>query len=407
MPAANDMELVRDYARRNSESAFAELVRRHINLVYSVAVRFTGNPGDAADVTQAVFILLARKAANLSNRTGLTGWFYETTRLTAAGFLRSQNRRRFWEQEACMESDLNSPEAGNLWRQLAPHLEAAMSRLGECDRTLLALRFYENKTGAEAAALLGIREEAAHKRTARALEKLRNFFAKRGVSSTTAIIANEISANSIQAAPVALAKAVTAVALAKGATASVSTLTLIKGALKIMAGTKTKTTVVASVGILLATGTTVAVLEAKAHADREKDFVAYAIQHQSLTQRLFARQANDSETRRQLEGVWIITDKRFQGNPRFAHYPKNYPHLKTWTLTNWAIVTYDSKSNVVYSASGPYELSGSLYTETVELGTGNMTNYIGTSLQYRLRVQGNRYYQMGSGIEETGQRLPQ
>ena len=113
-----------------------------------------------------------------------------------------------------------------------------MSRLAERDRTLLALRFYENKTGAEAAAQLGIQEEAAHKRTARALEKLRKSFTRRGIDSTTAVIAEQISAHSVQAAPVALAKAVTAVAIAKGATASISTLTLIKGALKIMAGQK-------------------------------------------------------------------------------------------------------------------------------------------------------------------------
>jgi len=265
MPDANDMELVRNYTRQNSESAFAELVRRHINLVYSVAMRFTGNPGDAEDVTQAVFILLARKAAGLSDRTALTGWLYETTRLTAAGFLRSQNRRRKWEQEACMQSNLNAPETDNLWRQLAPHLEAAMSRLGERDRMLLALRFYENKTGAEAASLMGIREEAAHKRTARALEKLQRFFAQRGVDSTTAIIASEISANSIQTAPAALAKSVTAVALAKGATTSISTLTLVKGALKIMAWTKAKTAIVASVGILLAAGTTTVTIKEIAH----------------------------------------------------------------------------------------------------------------------------------------------
>ena len=265
MPDANDMELVRNYTRQNSESAFAELVRRHINLVYSVAMRFTGNPGDAEDVTQAVFILLARKAAGLSDRTALTGWLYETTRLTAAGFLRSQNRRRKWEQEACMQSNLNAPETDNLWRQLAPHLEAAMSRLGERDRMLLVLRFYENKTGAEAASLMGIREEAAHKRTARALEKLQRFFAQRGVDSTTAIIASEISANSIQTAPAALAKSVTAVALAKGATTPISTLTLIKGALKIMAWTKAKTAIVASVGILLAAGTTTVTIKEIAH----------------------------------------------------------------------------------------------------------------------------------------------
>lgn len=174
-----------------------------------------------------------------------------------------------------------------------------------------------------------------------------------------------------------------------------------------MAWTKTKTTVAASVGILLLTGITVTVLEGKAKADRKEDLVASQFQHQSWMQKLFGRQADDSETRRQLEGAWIITDKRLQGNARFTHYRQDNPHFKTWTSTNWAIVTYGSKSNVVFSASGPYELHGDLYTETVVSGTGTMTNYIGARMQYKLRVKGDRYYQMGSGLEETGQRIAQ
>jgi hypothetical protein len=108
---------------------------------------------------------------------------------------------------------------------------------------------------------LGLSEDAAEKRVNRALEKLRNFFAKHGVSSTTATIAGAISANSVQAAPVALAKTATAVAITKGAAASGSTLTLIQGALKLMAWTKAKTAVVAGVAILLTTGTSVVVME--------------------------------------------------------------------------------------------------------------------------------------------------
>ena len=274
MADASDMDLVREFAGQNSEAAFAELVRRHISLVFSVALRFTGNPGDAEDVTQAVFIILARKAPGLSTRTVLTGWLYETTRYTASRLLRAQIRRQVREREASMQTILDEPGDNKLWSQLAPHLEAAMSRLGERDRTLLALRFYENKTGAETATLLGIREEAAHKRTARALEKLRNFFEKRGITSTSAIIAETISANSIQPAPAALAKTVTAMALAKGAAASTSTLTLIKGAMKIMAWTKAKTAIVAVVAVILATGTGVVVINKVHHAPSPVRLVA-------------------------------------------------------------------------------------------------------------------------------------
>jgi len=255
MTDRNDMDLMRAYAAHNSEPSFAELVRRHINLVYSVALRWTGNSADAQDVTQAVFIILAKKSAGLCQRAILTGWLYETTRLTARQFLRTRSRRQVHEQEAYMQSTLNDPGTDGVRRQLAPHLEAGMSRLAERDRTLLALRFYENKTGAEAAALLGIREEAAHKRTARALEKLRQFFTKRGVNSTTAMLAGAISANSVQPAPALLAKSVASVAIVKSAAASASTSALIKGALKLMAWSQVKTAVITGVVLLLATAT--------------------------------------------------------------------------------------------------------------------------------------------------------
>ena len=106
----DDMALLREFARDNSETAFAELVQRHLNLVYSVALRYTASPGDAQDVAQAVFIILARKAARLHDRTVLTGWLYETTRLTAAGWLRTQKRRQAREQEAYMQSTLDQAD---------------------------------------------------------------------------------------------------------------------------------------------------------------------------------------------------------------------------------------------------------------------------------------------------------
>ncbi len=255
------MELVREFARHNSETAFTELVRRHINLVYSVARRCTGNDGDAHDVAQAVFIILARKAAGLREKTLLTGWLYETTRFAAARLLRTNARRHAREQEAYMQSTLNETNIADVWTQLPPHLETAMGKLNTADRALLVLRFYENKSGPEAAALLGIREDTAHKRVTRAIEKLRKVFAQRGVTLTATAIVGAVSANSVQAAPMALAKSVTAVAIAKGAAASGSTLTLIKGALKIMAWTKMKTVIVVGVSVLFVAGTTMVVIK--------------------------------------------------------------------------------------------------------------------------------------------------
>jgi uncharacterized protein (TIGR03435 family) len=276
MPDANDMDLVREFARHNSEAAFTKLVRRHINLVYSVALRCTDDAGDAQDVTQAVFIILARKAAGLRERTLLTGWLYETTRFTAARLLRTNVRRHAREQEAYMQSNLNkgdlsrhsgaTADTAAIWTQLSPHLETAMSKLTERDRALLVLRFSADNSGPEAAALLGIREDAAHKRMTRAIEKLRKFFAQRGVTLSGAAIAGTVSANSVQGAPVALVKTISVIAVAKGAAATTSTLTLVKGALKIMAWTKTQIAIVSCAAVLLAAGTvTIAVKKYQEH----------------------------------------------------------------------------------------------------------------------------------------------
>jgi RNA polymerase sigma factor (sigma-70 family) len=255
MPEMDDIELLAQYARNHSEAAFAALVERHVNLVHSVALRNVGNPHAAEEITQAVFIILARKANKLPRHAVLSGWLYQTTRLTAANFLRGEIRRQKREQEAYMQSTLNESES-EAWRQIAPILDDAISKLGECDRNAILLRFFENRNLRDVGLALGASEDAAKMRVNRALEKLRKFFRNRGVTLSGALIAGAVSAHSVQAAPAVLAKSITAVAITQGVAASGSTLTLIKTTLKLMAWTKMKTAVVTGAVIILVAGTT-------------------------------------------------------------------------------------------------------------------------------------------------------
>ena len=316
----DDMALVREYAASQSEPAFETLVSRHVNLVYSAALRQVRDPHLAEEISQAVFVILARKAGSLGSQTILSGWLYRTARFAAADALKTQRRRQHREQEACMQSTFDDHPMDAAWQELSPLLDEAMAQLRDQDRDALVLRYFENKSLREVGDALGLQERAAQKRVARGLEKLHAFFARRGIASTTAIIAGAVSANSIQAAPVALTKSITAVAVAKGATVSGSTLTLIKGALKIMAWTKAKTTAVAVAAAIVASGTTAIVIktgafgigrgnanrpaETQAKLDRSPRIRSNGINDaHRLPDRLFTYPAGDEATRRYLEGI--------------------------------------------------------------------------------------------------------
>src|SRR5258708_9159753 len=160
----DDMELVRQYATHQSESAFAALVSRHTNLVYSAALRRVSDPQLADEVTQAVFIILARKAGSLIPQTILAGWLYRTACFTANSARKREYRRQQREQEAYMQSTLHETQTDAAWKQMSPLLEEAMLRLGRGDRGALGLRFFFWCSLNEVGGGLGAREEDAQKR---------------------------------------------------------------------------------------------------------------------------------------------------------------------------------------------------------------------------------------------------
>jgi len=209
-----DSALLGQYAESHDEAAFAELVRRHIDLVYSVALRqANGDTHLAQDATQAVFVDLARKARSLAGRETLAGWLHTSARFAAGNAVRGEVRRRVREHEAVTMHEITSAPDVN-WEHLRPLLDESVGQLKEADRDAIVLRFFEGKSHEEIGALLGLSENSANKRVERALDKLREHFGRWGIIASSALLATAMIENSVQAAPAELAANVTKAALA-------------------------------------------------------------------------------------------------------------------------------------------------------------------------------------------------
>jgi RNA polymerase sigma factor (sigma-70 family) len=221
-----DLQLLERFGRERAEDAFAEIVRRHLGLVFSAALRQVRSPHLAEEVAQSVFTDLARQAHRLAPGSILSAWLYQVTRRTAIDVVRREARRQAREQAAYALAAMNatdfscqSPTEGDPdWDQIAPMLDEAMHSLGEPDRAAVLLRFFENKSLLEVGQVLGTSEEAARKRVSRAVERLRAFLSKRGVAVGASGLAVLLSAHAVEAVPAGLAATITTSATVAGAT---------------------------------------------------------------------------------------------------------------------------------------------------------------------------------------------
>ncbi len=289
MQTKTDLQLLREYVGTGSETAFSELVSRHADLVYSAALRQVIEPDFARDVAQSVFADLARKARSLSGDVVLAGWLYRSTRFAALTFLRDERRRRNRERLAMQLLD-PSGESSTDWDRICPVLDEAMANLGDVDRDALVLRFFKNEDLRSVGAALGTSEDAAQKRVARALEKLRAFLLRRRVTLSSAALATALTGSAVQAAPAALAGTISTAVIA-GASAAAASSPF--GLLNVMSLTKLKAGLLGAV-VLAGAGTPIMV--------QQKSIARLRVENRELHEQSQQLQQPRSENQR-LDGL--------------------------------------------------------------------------------------------------------
>jgi RNA polymerase sigma factor (sigma-70 family) len=284
-----DSNLLAQFARHNSQDAFTALVDRHLNLVYSAALRQVRSLELAEEIAQSVFADLAAQATRLKPDTIITAWLYQVTRRTAIDVIRRESRRQARERLAAEMTAMNTSAD---WTQIEPLLDEAMDALDETDRAAVLLRFFENKSLREVGASLGTSDDAAQKRVSRAIDQLREYFCKRGATVAAGGLALIISANAVQAAPVGLAAAISAAAFT-GATIATST---VAATTKTIAMTTVqKITIAATISVV----TVAAIYQANQAARLRNDVQTLQQQQAPLAEQLerLQRQRDDATNR--------------------------------------------------------------------------------------------------------------
>ena len=256
MTDRTDHDLLTAYVLDHDDEAFRVLVGRYAGFVYSASLRQLNHAALAEEVTQTVFIILARKAARLGPKVVLAGWLHRATRFAAATARRTEARRERREQEAALMQPTTTLSEADQWAALAPELDAALAHLSDTDRDAVLLRFFTGHDLKEVGGALGLSEEAAKKRVSRALERMRGFLSRRGVTLSVGALAGTLSVNFVQAAPITIASSVlTSLTLHAESTA---TLALAKATMKAMLHAQLKTAaLITGFALAVATGGTI------------------------------------------------------------------------------------------------------------------------------------------------------
>lgn len=238
MDTVNDGELLRRHVEQGDEGAFAEVVQRHVNLVYATAKRLAnGDAHLAEDISQQVFTALARNAQRLAEHPTLAGWLHTSTRHLVYKAIRTENRRRAREQELyTMQNIAAKPEVQ--WEKLQPVLDAAVAKLGDDERNAVLLRYFEDKSYREVGECIGLNEEAARKRVDRAVDKLRTHFSRKGITVAAGLLGEAITTHAAETAPAGLANSVAAKALVQAAASPVGSIYFLKVILTMTTTTK-------------------------------------------------------------------------------------------------------------------------------------------------------------------------
>ena len=345
----SDEDLLRQYVHENSNPAFAELVRRHLNLVYSAARRQVRSASMAEDIAQSVFFDLSKNAAKLKPSQPIIAWLHLVTRRTAIDAIRQESRRQLREQTASEIAAMKSPPSP--WAQVEPLLDEALEKLNETDRHAILERYFSSKSLREVGETLGISEDAAQKRISRALDQLRTTFARRGVAVTAASLATDLSAHVIVSAPIGLGASISSGALSTALLAqTANTLSM----------TALNKTLIATVLVLIASlayETNLLGTGRSRLLEVEQMIVSQKLRAQQLAEERDRANASLEQKRQILESekhraydtaatesdldAWLGRVARLKA--RLAEMPeKNIPEMRYLTSNDWLTVTLNN-----------------------------------------------------------------